>query len=65
MPGSRICIMLDGDRYFRAFPDESPPQHPALSSAELVAALAALQREFQQILARAEPREAARSDRAG
>jgi hypothetical protein len=39
--------MLDGKRYYRVFPDEDARARGSLVSQELLAALAALEREFR------------------
>ena len=56
--------MPDSDRSIRQHPDESPPNGATRPSAELIAALAALQHEFQQYLARTETPDAAQDGRA-
>jgi hypothetical protein len=43
--------MLDGKRYFANFPDEEPnTRRLGLHSAELLATLAALEKEFRAVL---------------
>ena len=43
--------MLDGNRYFANFPDEDPgARRIGLHSAELLATLAALEKEFRAVL---------------
>ena len=43
--------MLDGKRYFANFPDEDPgSRRIGLHSAELLATLAALEKEFRAVL---------------
>ena len=44
-------LMLDGKRYFESFPDEDPViRRIGLHSAELLATLAALEKEFRACL---------------
>jgi hypothetical protein len=55
--------MLDGNRYYASFPDEDPgTRNIGLRSAELLATLAALEKEFRAVLQKEADTTAAEGD---